>query len=204
MYGVEPSAQMLNEARNKSNQVQWLSGTAESIPIASDSLDGAIATLTIHHWHDLERAFQELGRVVKAGGDLVFFTAAPEQMAGYWLNHYFPEMLAKSIRQMPKLPELATKLAKAGFAICQTEPYSIRDDLKDFFLYAGKNKPELYLHDEMRKGISAFATLANQAEVNAGLAALRSDYERGKWQAIQHQYANQDGDYLFLVAQKRS
>jgi hypothetical protein len=140
--------------------------------------------------------------VLKQGGKLVIFTAAPEQMKGYWLNHYFPKMLQDSILQMPSMDTIKEAAADAGFKIMRTEKYFIQDDLKDLFLYAGKNRPGFYLDEQVRKGISSFSALANADEVKQGLLALKNDIETGKFDEINAKFENEMGDYLFITAQK--
>ncbi|MHB1278877.1 MAG: class I SAM-dependent methyltransferase, partial [Bacteroidia bacterium] len=75
--GVEPSGKMLEIAKNRSQKITWLSGSAENIPAENNAFDGAIGTLTIHHWRNLETAFEELSRVLKSGSKLVLFTSTP-------------------------------------------------------------------------------------------------------------------------------
>ncbi|MBV8391235.1 MAG: class I SAM-dependent methyltransferase, partial [Mucilaginibacter sp.] len=138
-YGIEPSEEMLKIARSGKNDVKWFIGTAENIPTEDALFDGAIATLTIHHWADLVKAFHEINRVLKPEATLVLFTATPSQMRGYWLNHYFPVMLERSIAQMPSLEVVVNALIDAGFMISNTEKYFITPDLQDHFLYSGKH-----------------------------------------------------------------
>ncbi|WP_183564242.1 class I SAM-dependent methyltransferase [Mucilaginibacter sp. SP1R1] len=201
-YGVEPAEEMLNVARDKNKQVNWLLGQAEKIPADDEVFDGVIATLTIHHWANIKSALTEIYRVLKPGGTVVIFTATPQQMQGYWLNHYFPAMLASSIAQMPSFHSMEQAAEEVSFTIAATEKYFIQDDLKDCFLYAGKNKPELYFNEEVRKGISSFAALANAAEVGQGLARLHQDISADAFSAIKATYDNHAGDYLFIVLKK--
>lgn len=93
IIGVEPSVQMLNEAKSRNQNIKWKNGTAEQIPAGDKTFDGIIATLTIHHWTDIKKAFFELNRVLADNGRIIIFTSTPEQMKAYWLNHYFPKML---------------------------------------------------------------------------------------------------------------
>jgi ubiquinone/menaquinone biosynthesis C-methylase UbiE len=201
-YGVEPSEKMLGIARSKNTQVNWTLGRSENIEVNDKFFDGAIATLTVHHWTDIKKAFTEIYRVLKENAKIIFFTATPEQMKGYWLNHYFPKMLDDSIVQMPSFETIKEAATNAGFEIIGTEKYYISDDLKDLFLYAGKNKPELYLDAEIRKGISSFSALANADEVEEGLSKLRDDMELGRFGDIKAKFNNDSGDYLFIIAQK--
>src|SRR5690242_7558808 len=142
--GVDPSHQMLDEARSKSSDVDWCFGSVEKIPFDDAFFDGAIATLTIHHWENLRDGLDELSRVLKPGSDLVIFTSSPEQMSGYWLNHYFPEIMARSILNMPSVKKVNEALDKSGFRNVGVEKYFVQDDLIDMFLQSGKNRPEIY------------------------------------------------------------
>lgn len=202
MIGVEPSDHMREKAQARDSDIDWRKGWAESIPAEDASVDGAVGFLTIHHWKDQAAGFHELYRVLKPGGRFVLFTATPQQIAGYWLQHYFPRMMADSTPGMPAWPELSGMLEGAGFENLGQEPYFIRDGHKDLFLYAGKRQPELYFDERVRSGISSFSAIAYQEEVDAGLAALRTDIDSGKWEAVAKQYENTDGDYLWVSAQR--
>lgn len=201
-YGVEPSEKMLDLAKFRNQEITWLVGNAEQIPAADDTFQGCVATLTIHHWSNIKKAFKELQRVMKKGGKIVFFTSTPEQMQNYWLNHYFPKMMEESILQMPSLDTIKGAATKAGFSIVAVDKYDIRDGLRDCFLYTGKNRPDIYFDEEIRKGISSFSALSNVTEVQSGLLALRNDIMTGEFKNIQSKFNNDQGDYLFITAQK--
>jgi len=203
LTGVDPSGEMLNEARKRDQSITWLKGAAEEIPAKEVAFDGVIAVLTIHHWTDLVKSMKEIYRVTRPGGRIVLFTATPQQMKGYWLNHYFPAMMRASADQMPGFYAVATALANAGFDLDATEKYYIKEDLQDHFLYSGKHQPEMYLDEEMRKGISSFTVLANEEEVAAGLAKLNADINNGEFEDIRDSFENNKGDYLFVVAKKK-
>ena len=200
--GVDPSAEMLKKARKRNSLVDWGTGKSDSVPLESESVDGILASLTIHHWEDLNSSFRELCRVLRSDGKLVIFTSTAEQMDGYWLNHYFPKMMKDSANQMPSYEKIERNLRRNDFKIVETEKYFVRDDLQDLFLYSGKHNPELYLDAEIRKGISSFSSLAKGNEVETGLGRLRDDIKVGKVQDIIREFDNKDGDYLFLIAHK--
>lgn len=197
--GVEPSEKMLSEAKSRNQNIEWLNGTAEQIPADDKMFDGIIATLTMHHWTDIKKAFAELNRVLKDHGRIVVFTSTPEQMKGYWLNHYFPKMLYASIVQMPSLDTIQDAANEANLRMSSIEKYFIKDDLKDCFLYVGKNKPECYFDEQIRHGISSFSSLANLEEVKEGLTKLRNDIDTHAFEQIKSHYDNDLGDYLFIL-----
>ncbi len=200
--GVELSELMLEEARSKSDLVTWVHGNAESIPLANSSIDGAVGTLTIHHWGNLERGFSEVARVLKPGSLFVIFSFTPEQKQGYWLNHFFPEIMERSRNISVPLTAVNNAATKAGMTIVQTEKYFVKDDVEDMFGYCGKNNPELYFDPLIRKGISWFSTLKNKDEETNGLRHLRESIDTGEFEQIRKQYENEEGDYLFIVLRK--
>lgn len=202
--GIDPSTEMLEKARSRNSGIEWRLGTAENTGLQSESVDGAMATLTIHHWPSLEKGFREIHRVLKDKSRFVLFTSKPEQMRGYWLNHYFPVLMEAGIQQMPALDRVQEALVAAGFAIIETEPYSVKPDLQDLFLYSGKYDPERYFLPEIRNGISTFASLGNKEEVDLGLKLLRQDITSGKITEIIRSYENDGGDYLFVISQRNA
>ena len=141
--------------------------------------------------------------MLAVGARLVLFTALPEQMRGYWLNEYFPIALARSMGQMPTEATLRQALGLAGFEKVAVEPWDVPDDLIDLFLYSGKNRPELYLSERVREGISTFALLAEPDEVAAGLARLGRDIRTGRIDDVRARYAARDGDYAFVIAEQK-
>lgn len=200
--GIDPSERMLAEAKNRNSKIEWKLGTAENTGLAPNNVDGIIGSLTIHHWTSLEKAFQELYSVLKPDRKMVIFTSTPEQMKGYWLNHYFPKMLQDSIIQMPALLAVKQAMENAGFKISRTEKYFIQPDLEDKFLYCGKHQPEMYFDKNIRNGISSFSDLSHKVEVESGLSAMKSDIEAGKINQVISSFENQLGDYLYIIGKK--
>lgn len=201
-WGIDPSELMLQQAKLKTDKINWLAGQAENIPVKDKTFNGAIATLTIHHWTNLPIAFNELYRVLKSKSKFVLFTSTPDQMQGYWLNHYFPDMMHRSNALMPSYEPIKSAMLNSGFTNLTTEKYFVQNDLKDLFLYSGKNNPELYFDPVFRQGISSFTISAVREEVETGLEKLSSDIKTGKFNAIRDSFENNLGDYLFIVAEK--
>ncbi len=203
IIGIEPSSFMLNKAQEAEPEMDWRQGWSHDIPMASNYLNGAIATLTIHHWENLAASFKEIYRVMKSGGRLVIFTSCPTQMKGYWLNAYFPQMLKDSIIQMPAYEKVVDLLIKAGFEQIERKNYFVSPHLQDLFLYSGKHRPHLYLDPAVRSGISSFADLSLKEEVDSGLASLDQDIKNGYIKEVMERFENERGDYLFVAAIKK-
>jgi SAM-dependent methyltransferase len=193
---------MISEAKKRSSNVDWRIGSAEETHLESNSIDGLIGFLTIHHWSSLKKGFLELNRILENDGRIVLFTSTTEQMDGYWLNHYFPKMLEDSKKQMSPFSIVNDTLIKSGFKIIGTEKYFVRPDLKDHFLYCGKYKPGLYLKQEIRNGITSFSDIARRKEIETGLMQLKKDVRSGKILNIISKFENDNGDYIFIIAKK--
>ena len=203
LTGLDPSERMLEEARAKSDRVQWIQGHAEAMPFADGAFQAAVTTLTLHHWKDLGTGLAECGRILQPGARFVVFTSTPEQTGAYWLRHYFPRMIERSAASLPAEDRIIEGGMRAGLVLRERVPYTVEPDLQDLFLYARKHRPEAYLDPEFRKGISSFALLVSDDELERGLDALSSDITSGKWATIRDQHAHQGGDYLHLVFERQ-
>jgi ubiquinone/menaquinone biosynthesis C-methylase UbiE len=200
--GIDISWSMLDTARQKDPTTDWILGDAEALPLADNSVAGACCVLAVHHFDNLQEVFNEIARVVT--GRLVIFTSTAEQMAGFWLNAYFPEMMKESSVRMPSKDRLQETLMTAGFQEIRWETYEVKEDLRDFFLYSGKHRPEMYLDPRIRLGISSFSSLAQPAEVERGYDRLEADIQSGRIKQVIESYANRRGDYLFVTGSKQS
>jgi len=201
-YAFDQSETMLAEARTKSVIVDWQNHDVENTDFPNDYFDAAMCSLAIHHFQDLSRAFREIARILKPGGRLVIFTSTPEQMAGYWLNEYFPGMMQASCLQMPSLEAIRQAMQPYNLQVKYKRPFFIPPQLQDFCLYSGKQRPDLYLSEDVRRGISSFRNYCSGAELIDGLESLASAIDSGHIYNVIERYENSLGDYLFLVAIK--
>lgn len=197
--GVDPSAAMIEQARAKSEWVEWCRAPAEALTLPDAAMDGVTCILGVHHFADLDAAFHEVRRVL-GSGQFVIFTSSPEQMQRYWLCEYFPTAMERSIAQMPSFEAVERACLRAGFARVERETYRVRSDLADGFLYVGKHRPELYLSDEARAGSSTFTLLAEPDEVRAGCERLEADLRSGRFPVVRRRYDDELGDYGFVCA----
>jgi len=205
IYGVDQSEWMISSAKRKSHlpNLVWMVDDAAHLHFESNFFDGIVCTQAIHHFDNFTSAFKEMYRVLKGeGGRFVIFSSTKEQMDHYWLKYYFPKMMEKSIRQMPSSDDIIKSLTEAGFVHIQSLPYSVTEDLEDLFLYSGKTRPEIYLHPEVRAGISSFANLSDSKEIESGLQLLKEHIDSGYvWEVISD-FDLSSSDYTFFVAQK--
>ena len=106
VIGVDPSRGMLREAR-KTLAGPLVQGRAEALPFCSDSFDMLSMGFALRHVADLEVAFQEYRRVLKAGGRLLLLEVSrPPSRVSRWLiqahfQHVLPLMTRISTRSEP-------------------------------------------------------------------------------------------------------
>jgi SAM-dependent methyltransferase len=199
--GCDISEVMIRQARLQNASIDWQLSKADALSYPTGFFEGAICTLAIHHFPELLRPFQEVYRVLHQGA-FVLFTAFPEQMHQYWLCHYFPEMMKKSIAQMPAQNLVTAELQSAGFKIEKITPLFVTNALQDLFLYSGKERPHQYLDPVVRANISSFASRCSPAELSAGLERLSKDIASGEFSKVASSYVSAQGDYAYIVARK--
>jgi ubiquinone/menaquinone biosynthesis C-methylase UbiE len=198
----DQSQLMIEQAKQKNSNINWGVYDVISTPYEPASFDSIICTLAIHHFQDLPAAFAEISRILSSKGRFVIFTSSPEQMKLYWLNYYFPKMLECSIDQMPSISKIETALNEANLKLVDRIPYSITIELQDLFLYSGKQRPQMYLSETIRSGISSFRNFCSDSELNSGLSRLAADIQSGKINRVIEDYQSDQADYCFLVAEK--
>lgn len=67
IYGIDMSEGMLDQARARTDRVQWMRGPAEQLPFDDGALD-AVVTTSAFHFFDQPAALREFHRVLAPGG----------------------------------------------------------------------------------------------------------------------------------------
>jgi ubiquinone/menaquinone biosynthesis C-methylase UbiE len=90
VWGLEPSEGMRNLARKSLQrspiEVKWIALPAGEIPLDDESADTVLLTYTLCTIPDWQTALQQLRRVLKPGGKLIFCEhgAAPDETIRRW------------------------------------------------------------------------------------------------------------------------
>jgi len=171
VLAVEPSALM--RSQRASNAAPCLAGAAERLPFDDQSFDAAMAFSTIHHWRDPIAGLREMRRVARRVVVFTFDTSDPKQ---FWLTRdYLPEAAAlKACKVLASLTELARAIG------ARMEPVPIPWDCADGFFEAYWRRPEAYLNENVRRGISVWTAVGPAAEQRA-VHNLREDLMSGRW-----------------------
>jgi SAM-dependent methyltransferase len=169
---VEPSAVM--RAQRPAGAAPCVAAGAQSLPFEDQSFDAAMAFATVHHWPDPIAGLREMRRVARR---VVVFTHATEDaewLHRFWLTRdYLPEV-ADFLVGRPTLTELARAID------AREELVLIPWDCADGFFEAYWRRPEAYLVDDVRRGMSVWSRVAPEVEQRA-LDSLRDDLDSGRW-----------------------
>lgn len=186
VLAVEPSAVM--RSQRPPDAAPCLAATAENLPFADQSFDAAMAIATVHHWHDPIAGLREMRRVAAR---VVVFTFDLGGLSHFWLTRdYLPELP----RLLAGHPAAAEQAHSIGARI---EPVLIPWDCADGFPEAYWRRPQAYLSDDVRRGMSIWRRLGPDVEERA-VRSLRADLASGSWRERNRELLSLDAADLGL------
>ena len=132
VVGLDFSERMLERARRKAPQLEWVQGDVLSLPFEDARFESAVVGFGVRNVEDLEAALKELRRVLRPGGRLgiLEITTPRGWLAPFyrlWFDRIVPLLgrfvpggdaytyLPASVRRFPGPEELAQLLESCGF-----------------------------------------------------------------------------------------
>ena len=172
VLAVEPSAVM--RSQRPAGAAPCVAAYAESLPFKDQSFDAAMAFATVHHWQDPIAGLREMRRVARRVVVFTHETSGAGWLRRFWLTRdYLPEV-ADLLVDRPSVTELASAIG------ARMEPVLIPWDCADGFFEAYWRRPEAYLDETVRRGVSVWARVGPHAEQRA-VRSLRDDLASGRW-----------------------
>ena len=130
--GLDFSEAMLERARGKSSEIEWVRGDALELPFEDGSFDAATVGFGVRNLDDLDRGLAELRRVLRTGGRLgILEITTPRGPLRHFYRLWFDTIvpllgkalpggaaytyLPASVRRFPDAIGLAERLDAAGF-----------------------------------------------------------------------------------------
>lgn len=164
-------------------------GSILAMPFPDACFDVVMLNQVIHHldnagetslpdWSNLVRALAESHRVLRKGGVLAINTCTQQQIErGSWYNTLVPAAVSRMSRRYVPVEILARLLSETGFEVGEIR---VVDEIFGGDRYFDSAGP---FNKSWRNGDSLW-TLATDAELEAGLAALRTLHENGQADAF--------------------
>ena len=130
--GLDFSERMLDRARRKSDEAEWVEGDALALPFAEGSFDAATVGFGVRNLEDLGKGLGELRRVLRPRGRLAILEiTTPRGLLRPFYKLWFEGLvplagkllpggsaytyLPASVRRFPEAKELAELMDSAGF-----------------------------------------------------------------------------------------
>ena len=133
VVGLDFSERMLERARRKAPEVEWIRGDMLELPFEDGRFDAATVGFGVRNVADLQRSIRELRRVLKPGGRLAILEITQPRgplriFYSLWFDRIVPLLgkvlpggaaytyLPASVKRFPDAESLAALLREAGFA----------------------------------------------------------------------------------------
>jgi hypothetical protein len=149
-------------------------GVAENLPLDDQSVDAAMAMVTVHQWSDLRKGLAELRRVTR--GPIVVLTFDGDALDRYWLAEYAPGLITVERRRYPAIEAIRAGLGGTTRVI----PIPVPIDCVDGFTEAYYARPEAFLDPAVRRSQSAWSFVA-KLDQQRFVETLRDDLTSGAW-----------------------
>jgi ubiquinone/menaquinone biosynthesis C-methylase UbiE len=115
-WGVEPSPQMLAQARQRARTARLQRGWAEQLDHPAGTFDLVFSVDVIHHVGDPPAYYRQAHRVLKEGGQVCTVTDSEDLIRRRQpLSVYFPETIDVDLRRYPPISGLRAIMVDARF-----------------------------------------------------------------------------------------
>lgn len=163
---VEPSAAMVLAGMQADPGIRYLRAVAEALPVRDGTADVVWISAALHHFGDVHRAIDELGRVLQPAGRVLVRTYVPGRTEMTWVDE-FPGR-ARWQARFHSEEDLVALFGGHGFHLVD-----VRDVLEWTETYAESARWVA----RMRHADSILTALTDE-EIGAGLDVLRSQPSR--------------------------
>lgn len=146
VVGIEPSSALLDRARKAAAsapvRTELIEGSAEALPMESASFDTVMTTWTLCTIPDAARALDEIRRVLRPSGSLLFVEhgRAPEPGVARWQDRLDP-IWTRVAGGCHLNRSIANLVASRGFRLDALATSRVPGPRTHTFLYEGRARP---------------------------------------------------------------
>lgn len=162
VIGLDPSQKMLDLARQKlrSNRVTFQAASAQSLPLAKDSIDMVFMSMVFHHFDNPAEVAKECRRVLRDGGQVCMRNTTRE--ADFPHRHFFPAIQPVIDTELPARDHVRHVFERAGFTLV----------VHDVVSHVVAPNWLSFVHKSSLRADSFLARLSDE-DFEVGMAALR-------------------------------
>lgn len=156
-FGSEPSFEMLEFARKRSQTITFSQASAETFDLGENKFDLVYSVDVIHHVVNRPEFFKRAFRALKPGGWLCTVTDSEDVIRRRVpLSSHFPETIAVELQRYPKMQDLTAYAAQAGFQKQRQDEVIRYYERTDIEAYRSKAFSSLHLisEDAFKQGIT--------------------------------------------------
>lgn len=179
IIALEPEKRMMEQCSD--NRIKWIQSSVCDIPLEDSSVDGAIIINAIHHFENINRAFQELKRVV-GKGTIVIFTFDSAVACKQWIFDYWPALIEYECANYLEFSFLKHCIVNTTGGKLSEYIYKLPYDFKDVFSASLWKRPSLlWENSDIKYAMSLFESL-DEAYFCEGINRLKYDVEYHNWE----------------------
>lgn len=140
VVGLDRFHRMLEQARARCTQINWLQGDSANPPFDDCSFDYITNQFAYHHVQEKNKMITSIFRILKPEGRFVITNLDPWSMPGWIVYRFFPPSRQRDLADFLPVDELTAVMQKTGFCDIRVR-YSHRnseENLNDFLRYASQ------------------------------------------------------------------
>ncbi len=131
-WGLDPSRDMLSQARSQGPDVTWTCAPAENTGLNNIQFDFVFSVDAVHHFQDRVHVFSEINRLLSETGTICIATDSEEIIRSRTpLSLYWPETIEIELARYPRMETLETELRDTGFVDLRQEEVRAVYELSD-------------------------------------------------------------------------
>ncbi len=191
LFGLDLSAGMLVQARQRQGRFHLVRGRAERLPFPARSFDLVYCVNAIHHFQDAPAYIGEAYRLLRPGGALVVIGLDPHNHPERWyVYHYFSGTYETDLARFPTSEMVSGWMRQAGFLRMEVKTAEIiRDTIQG---------EDVLKHPFLQKNSCSQLALLSDEDYAAGLERIRQALDEARSQGKALSFA--DEIYLQMYA----
>ena len=185
-HGLDAAEEMLDIAKGKTENVEYVHGLAEELPYSSGSFDFVVNNYAFHHFLKKSEVLDEVARVIKKNGIFKMHNISIHDMKRWWICEFFPSTYFEDLKRFWQKDLIHNELMVRNFDVNIRMEYVIQS-----------TKIADYMDHVYNRDISIL-TIINDEEYQKGIELMEYRIRKDPEAIIVNDFAE-----IFVIATKR-